>query len=599
MAEKFMVKFQRLGGKLSEGWQRFPESLALAVVVVLFLVIMNHNSGEDGELSKVALGLALGIPYFMSWRLLKERLSVEWDLKLKLIYLIGVLGILVYYFWGIPDFKVESNIRYVGLILALSLTFLFIPYFYRREGYELYVMQVFKNFWTTYLYAIVFYLGIIAMFGTINLLFKTRFDRLFLDLWYLTVGVFAPAVFFGELPHDKQELTRADYPKVLQVILLYILMPMILIYTGILYLYFAQIIIIMKWPIGMVSQLVLWFSLLSMLVILLIYPFKSEQKWLERFLTIFPKLLLPLLGMMFVATLIRVKAYGITENRYFVLVAGLWVTGYMIYLCFVKNPRNILIPISGAIIAIISVIGPLSATSISKFSQNQRFVEILQRYQLLQAGKLVKPSKKLSLGARKEISKIIEYFDQKYSLQELKYLPQSFKISQMKKFFGFGLVNQEMRFDYLNYEFSNQGAFVEIAEYDYYLSYTGWASVGQGKEEPGLRLKVIRENSSNESPRDEEAKFSEDSVAVYQLKLFLDNKMIYQKDLKKLAGKLIGEKSGELKVRENNPALTYQDQNQQVKLLYVFRNLGGREDPDEKRFFLEQIGFDLFVKVAK
>jgi len=57
-------------------------------------------------------------------------------------------------------------------------------------------------------------------------------------------------------------------------------------------------------------------------------------------------LILPLLAMMFIAMGIRINAYGITENRYFVLAAGLWVTGSMLYLIISKEPRNVYLPAS-------------------------------------------------------------------------------------------------------------------------------------------------------------------------------------------------------------------------------------------------------------
>ena len=68
--------------------------------------------------------------------------------------------------------------------------------------------------------------------------------------------------------------------------------------------------------------------------------------------------------MMFVAMGIRVSAYGITENRYFVLAAGLWVTGSMLYLIFAKRPRNVFLPASLALVVVLSVYGPWSLSLI-------------------------------------------------------------------------------------------------------------------------------------------------------------------------------------------------------------------------------------------
>ena len=102
--------------------------------------------------------------------------------------------------------------------------------------------------------------------------------------------------------------------------MLYIVIPLIAIYSAILYAYFLKIIITRSWPQGLVSHLVLWYSVLSVAVIFFITPILDRNRWAYRFKFWFSKLILPILIMMFISIGIRVKAYGITENRYFILV---------------------------------------------------------------------------------------------------------------------------------------------------------------------------------------------------------------------------------------------------------------------------------------
>ena len=107
------------------------------------------------------------------------------------------------------------------------------------------------------------------------------------------------------------------------------------------------------------------------------------------------KPLFPLLGMMFISIGIRIGEFGFTENRYFILVIGIWSTLMMIFLNLNKGKNNTVLPVSLAIFALLTVIGPWNAFEISKMSQANRFLQIAAKYDLIQDGKVVKTEKNL------------------------------------------------------------------------------------------------------------------------------------------------------------------------------------------------------------
>ncbi|MFZ7131862.1 MAG: DUF4153 domain-containing protein [Eubacteriales bacterium] len=117
----------------------------------------------------------------------------------------------------------------------------------------------------------------------------------------------------------------------------YIVIPLITVYTFILYAYFLKILVTWQWPQGLVSHLVLWYACIGVGVLFLITPLLQKNFFNHLFKMIFSKGILPLLVMMFISIGLRVQQYGITENRYFVILLGLWVTGIMIYFALRKN----------------------------------------------------------------------------------------------------------------------------------------------------------------------------------------------------------------------------------------------------------------------
>ena len=140
--------------------------------------------------------------------------------------------------------------------------------------------------------------------------------------------------------------------------------------------------------------------------------------------------------MMFVSIGLRISQYGITENRYYVVLLGLWVTGIMIYFSLAKQLRNLIIPISLSMILIIAILGPLSGYSLSIRSQNTRFNLILVENNMLEDGNIVKNTT-LPTSIKEDLSGIISYFEINHDFEDLKVLPQDFKLSTMESLFGF------------------------------------------------------------------------------------------------------------------------------------------------------------------
>ena len=97
----------------------------------------------------------------------------------------------------------------------------------------------------------------------------------------------------------------------------YVLLPLVGIYLVILYAYGLKILFQWNWPQGWVSQLVLWYSVVSILSILLLWPLreKADSGWIKSFTSWFFRLLIPLLVMLFLAIFERIGDYGLTVNR--------------------------------------------------------------------------------------------------------------------------------------------------------------------------------------------------------------------------------------------------------------------------------------------
>lgn len=574
---------KKLFAGLYASLRRFPVTLGFSASTSIILIMVNELDPTAGQttldiLKRIALILALGIPLSLCIKHIFERNENIKPFIKGIFYLSCASLLVLYYFFLLPDFKMVPVTRYIAVSAALYAAFALLPYFYKRENFEVYVMKLFIRFWITALYSGVLFAGMAAILFTINKLLQIYVDeKMYLYVWIVIAGVFAPAFFLAGIPSYAQKLEKEDYSKLLRILLLYIIMPLIAVYTTILYIYFAKIIITLQWPQGLVAHLVLWYSVISAAVIFLTSPLADINKWVRTFIYWYTKLVLPILVIMFVSIGIRIRAYGITENRYFVVLLGLWVTGVMIYLNLAKNKRNIIMPISLAIIALLSVFGPWNAYSVSKLSQNIRFESILERNDMLKNNMVVKASGELPEKDKNEISEILLYFSNKHSLKDVKCLPADFMLENMENTFGFQFqqrVYQPSNEGYFNYFIKMLEKPVIIKGYDYLFDIMSY------QQEMSMKADNLEVHFSNQTTG---------------LEVLLEGKEIYSTKIISYVQLLNDKFKSTMNQQRTLDEMTFEDSNQKVDVKFVFRNVNGRVTPDTG--VLEVQGVEMYVLI--
>lgn len=580
--DKLLRFGKTLLSKLYFSLKRFPETLLMCAATVTVLIILNHGKPgagvESGELlQRLAATLALGIPLSLCLKVFLERVS---NLKAALrgmTYIVAAAGLVLYHFYLLRDFGMISISRYIATSLALYLAFVFIPYFYRKQNHELYVIRIFISLAVTYLFAGVLFGGLAAMLATINYLFSANIPGdLYSDIWLIIGGIFAPAFFLADIPRDDRELSVKSYPKVIGILLSHIVMPLILAYCAILYVYFIRILVTRQWPEVMVSHLVLWYAIFSALVIFCAFPLRPSNQWIKTFISLFPKLILPLLGLMFVAMGIRVSAYGITENRYFVLAAGLWVTGAMLYLIISKRPRNVFLPASLALVSVLAVYGPWSSYSISIRSQNHRLEKIAAAHDMIRNGRIVKSDAVLPEESRAEISSIITYFDRYHGMEQLRALPAEFGTDEMETVFGFPLYEYTYPGRdkiYFSYMLDEEKAIWDIAGFNYYMQFTYRDTHYQ---ENGFEVIYMPESNELEITLQDQPSYTR-NVAAIAAKLHRGNAEKIERDIL------------------TKEEMTFVERQGDLRLLYIFRAIGGWEEKATGELVIEYLEFNLFI----
>ncbi|WP_105614550.1 DUF4153 domain-containing protein [Vallitalea okinawensis] len=563
--------------------RRFPQAIGISAVCVILLIVIGEltNASESEELiesiGKITMVLAMGIPVSLCINLYFERLKDYKKYYFYSVYGAGAILLVIYYFLYLKDFEMVTITRYIGTSLVLYLIFLFISYLPNKDNYEAYVIKVFSRLLTTVLYSVVLYLGIAAILATTELLLEVNIQgRLYYYSWLVIIGVFAPSFLLAEIPVREDVLSVKDYSKLLKVLVLYIIIPLISVYTLILYIYFGKVIITSQWPEGLVSHLVLWYSVISAAVLFFITPMVREIKWVERYMKIYPKVLLPLIALMFVSIGIRINAYGVTENRYYVVALGIWVLIVMSYFSFVKSKKNIIIPISLAIITFISVFGPISSYSLSKYSQNKRFEQVLMKNAMFVDNKAIKATANVSEEDARTISSILNYFDYNHSLEDIKTLPEGFQMNDMEKVLGVEYIDKYYNTtDYFYFSTNEDAKIVDIKEYDYMFSYTN------------RNLEAL-----SEAPL--AIKFNDESG---NLEIMQNGEEIYSKDFKIFINNLLKEYDATHKNDLPIEIMSYEEETDAIKVRVEFDNISGERNVSTGEIEYSRYSFDVFFTV--
>jgi hypothetical protein len=574
---KFFSGIKSILSGLYGSLKRFPLTIIMSISVAVTLITLSETKPAEDTLAKIAMVLALGIPLSLCIKLYFEKRNEENTYKIFIGYALALLFQILYYVLFIKDFEMVSVTRYVGLSVALYLAFVFVPYLPNRDNIEMYSIKLLTNFFITIIYSVVLFGGLSAiLFAIDSLLGITIQGEVYYYTWLCVVFIFAISYFLAGVPLKHEEALPSNYPKLLRILLLYIVMPLITAYTIILYIYFAKIIITTQWPVGLVVNLVLWYSVITAIVLFFITPVKEEKNWPKKFFILMPKAILPILAMMFVSIWIRVNAYGITENRYYVILLGLWVTFIMLYYSFIKRYKNIFIPLTLSLLAIISVFGPLSSFSISKMSQNNRLENLLIKNNMLVENQL-QPSTAISKEDKSQISSILGYFNRNHSLKEVEYLPKDFKLENMNNVFGFSFENEYASTEnYFNFIRTPYGEPINISGYDYLFD--------------GRSLNNKENNKSSFQA------FYDYNTSIVKIKY--NNNEVYSKDLNVFAKDLVskyGLTSGENLISSQEMTLT--EENDTISVKFIILNISGSTRHSSAEVDAKGIEFYLAVKL--
>ncbi|MBI5916852.1 MAG: DUF4153 domain-containing protein [Bacteroidetes bacterium] len=408
--------------------RRFPlVMVAAATGVAASMILLEDNLGGDEEpLVEIIMTASLALTIFLSAAIVSEK----WRLKppMSLVPNLVAVGLVALYYLTL-DLTNDSTdfvtpIRFAGLNLATHLMVAFLPYLDRTsvEDFWEYNKRLFGNFMVGVFYSLVLFAGLGFAILAVDQLFNLEIDgKIYGHLFVIIAGIFNTAYFLANFPKEygfQVEETEDGpapainpYTTAFKNLTKFILIPIVAIYFLILYAFSAKILVTWTLPEGWISKLVLGFSVAGIFTYLLNYllvkfddslAVKGYRRW-------FFYVLLPMVVLLFIAIGRRIGDYGVTEGRYVVATAGVWLLLMSLYFIFSKRDNIKFIPISLAAFALLTVLGPFSAFKVSERNQVGQLKALLEKNSMWKDGKAVPATDTLPKEDAENMRSILDY----------------------------------------------------------------------------------------------------------------------------------------------------------------------------------------------
>lgn len=471
-----------------------------------------------------------------------------------------------------PEISAEITVRSLVAVFALVCMVLWIPSYRSKVNFNLAALIHFKSFFTSLLYSGVLSAGIAAIIGTVDILLFEVADDTYAYTMTIIWVVFAPVYYLSLLPKFNSESVRvqsmiervSSYPRFLDILISNIAIPLISAYTLVLFAYFLKILFTLTWPSGQVGPMVLIYSIAGLLIFVL--SSLLENRFALFYRKLFPKILIPIVIMQLISVGIRLNTYGVTESRYYMVIFGLFSIIAGLILSFSTTSKNERIALLAAAFAVISIIPPLDAFTVSRYSQISRLESILADEGMLIDGKIIK-KEDASEYTKVETTNILYYLERSSLLKYIDWLPEEFTIyDNLKPTFGFEP-------SYPSYTDGDKKDFYVSMDAQQPLPVTGYdvlLNTFAGRYMTEKELKDLDFELDGKTYRLKVNKISNDEVHVS----ILDSEGIelIGTDLNEFARALVGENNG---TREalSPKEMSFDIINNEYKLKIIFQNI--------------------------
>jgi len=375
---------------ISVATARFPFAVVIAGLLTLYLLFVLET--DDIGL-RTAGTLAASFLWVVAVDLYVESHGSSRPMRIAL-WLIGI-ALITLYFVCLWHLRGSPPLLFASLILAVGLSG-YVGLGERNSSFWMFNHWLWLGAMLALVSAVMLGAGLAAIVSTLNYLFGLTIDpEFYRHIWSVSLGFIAPVAFLAFAPTDfdarvpegeQKEITAQAIAGIVK----FVLVPLLLVYTAILYAYAVKIGLEASLPKGTLGAMVMAYLLIGAVTLLFAYPTRESGGILVRlFWRYWVWLALMPVALLFIAAFRRIAEYGLTEDRYLVVLIGIWALALAAFRILLGSRFDLrLVPGVLAFLLLAASFGPGGAVGFSVNSQTRELGKILEGRGLLVDGKL-------------------------------------------------------------------------------------------------------------------------------------------------------------------------------------------------------------------
>lgn len=442
--------------------KRYPLSVVFLVAIAGLNAYMIQQEADD--YTRYLYSFFIGVFLSATAQHVYERFFEK--TMQRILLMVGAIILTVLYFYTIGssvDYDLETTIKTGIIFFALTFAFMWIPTINSKVTFNKSFLATFKSFFTTVLFSVVLYAGIgFILLAVDQLLFSLDY-KVNLHCLNLVASLFAPIFFLSGTPlylskqdestqsleeqADKQEQIEQELmvPKVLELLLSYIVIPLTAIFTIILLVYLLQNITGEFWTNNLLEPMLVSYAITVIIVYFLVSTINTKSAIFFR--KIFPKVLVPIVLFQTVSSVLRIQETGLTLGRYYVILFGIFAFIAGIIFSVLPVRKNGWVAVVLIVFSLISILPPVDAFTVSRVSQTNLLKETLVKNNMLEGNKII-PNASIPDEDKIKISQTIDYLASMNYSKEIEWLaPYNQRLNyQFEEVVGFEPVYDESSF---------------------------------------------------------------------------------------------------------------------------------------------------------
>ena len=412
------------------------------LITLLFMWDLSHTN--PNEVLYISLFLTASSGILM--QLIFEKFAIT-KRFLQCIFLAVLLLINLSYYFYLQQTTLDNyltGLRTGILFFIIWLGIIWLPSFKSTHAtFALQLIIFLKSYFVAFLLSLVLFLGLSAIISAFSFLIHELSFSAYGRIAALTWSGFFPIYFLSLLPNfpntkdqpTEKYLQASQIPKFLNILFIYILLPVLGIYTAILLIYFLKN-ISHFWQDSLIGPLLISYLIAGWLLLFLIETLSHPL--VTSFKKYFPPVLMLITLLQTVATLTETYQFGLTDASYFQTLFLLFsFIATLIY--WWRHQLIDWIPVLLIFLSFIAILPSINAISLSTNSQIKRLERTLEENHLLKNGQMT-TMKPLDQQTKEQIATSYKYLNRVNALSSINFLPTTnLGTHDFTDIFGFNL----------------------------------------------------------------------------------------------------------------------------------------------------------------